>query len=214
LNKLHKSNYFKYLPDPIYKYGYDKQNIRLNGFSHNSYKYLIFGALDERKNITNVLTAYNAASLTFKSEILLVGPVQQPYLDYLNELIRGLKTIDNDHKKVFIRGEFVTNEEMEYYFSVSDVCLLTYKDFFGSSGLLGRAALHKKKVIGSNVGVISSLIDQYKLGITCDPHSIESISSGLSSVKSFTPDPGLFKSYYEKHSPEVFLKTLLKVESE
>ncbi len=115
-----------------------------------------------------------------------------------------------EHKKLLINASFVSNEEMDNYFSDSDACLLIYKDFFGSSGLLGRAALHKKKVIGANVGLLHELISKNKLGITCDPSSVEEISKALLKVIDIHPEPVVFDDFYKSYSPEIFLQTLLR----
>ena len=212
LNKIHKSAQFKYLPDPIYIYNTNPALSSLNTFDKSAYKFLVFGWLDERKNITLLLKAYDAADFDFKTELILVGPVREEYLEYLCSLISGLNSIDNKHKSIFIRGEFVTNEEMDYYFSIIDVCLLVYKDFFGSSGILGRAALHQKKVIAANMGVIEQLVNTYQLGITCDPYDTGSIAEALSSIHLYKTDPDLSTLFNKQHSPEAFLSTLLNVE--
>jgi hypothetical protein len=211
LNSIFKTRQFKYLADPVYTYASSGSLESLNVFRPSTYKYLIFGALDERKNITNILKAYDAASLDFDSEILLIGISKPPYLQYLNELISSCPSINNKHKKVFIRSEFVRDDEMDYYFSVSDVCLLIYKDFFGSSGLLGRAALHHKKVIGANTGVLGELIPQYNLGITTDPYSIEKITKSMSDIHDYALDHAKCQAFYEQHSPQAFLKQLVTV---
>jgi glycosyltransferase involved in cell wall biosynthesis len=213
LNKLHRSAKFKYLPDPIYTYKPVTSLSTLNGFSHTSYKYLIFGALDERKNIANILKAYSRAKLNFDSELLLIGSAETSYLEHLKDLISKLNSIDNEHKKVFIRAEFVTDEEMDYYFSISDVSLLIYKDFFGSSGLLGRVVLHKKKVIGSNAGVIGDLINKYELGISCDPYDILDMAKAFSSISKYKVNAAACDNFYKQHSPDAFLSTLLAVQT-
>ena len=112
-------------------------------------------------------------------------------------------------KKITLKTGFVTNEEMDNYFHSSDVCLLIYKDFYGSSGLLGRSALHKKKVVGSNVGLLKELIEHNKLGITCDPKSVEEISKALINIVTIHFDDENFESFYKQYSPETFFKTLL-----
>ncbi|HSB92414.1 MAG TPA: hypothetical protein VLC28_04820, partial [Flavitalea sp.] len=212
LNSIFKTRQFKYLADPVYTYTSKGSLESLNVFSPTSFKYLVFGALDERKNITNILKAYDAASLNFDSELLFIGISKPPYLQYLNELISNCPSIDNKHKKVYIRSEFVRDDEMDYYFSISDVCLLIYKDFFGSSGLLGRAALHHKKVIGANTGVLGELIPNYNLGLTTDPYSVPMITRSMSEIHDYQLDHSKCQAFYEQHSPQAFLKQLVTVE--
>jgi glycosyltransferase involved in cell wall biosynthesis len=204
LNQFHKKSQFKYLSDPIFSYPSALQTIKENKI----FNFLIFGSMSERKNITNIIKAYAAANFTIDTELIIVGSVNEIYLSYLHTLIKSLLTI-NSRKKITLKVGFVTDEEMDNYFHETDTCLLIYKDFFGSSGLLGRATLHKKKVIGANVGLLKELIEQNKLGITCDPKSIEEISKALVKIVDINIDDEHFESFYWKYSPEKFLKTLL-----
>ncbi len=204
LNKFHKTLQFKYLSDPIFSYPSALQTTQ----NDKIFKFLIFGSMNERKNITNIIKAYDAASFTISTELVIVGSASETYLNYLNTLIKNLKTIGTT-KKITLKVGFVTDEEMDNYFHETDVCLLIYKDFFGSSGLLGRATLHKKKVIGGNVGLLKELIEQNKLGITCDPKNVEEIAKALEKIIVTDIDIKNLESFYQKYSPEKFLKTLL-----
>jgi glycosyltransferase involved in cell wall biosynthesis len=204
LNTFHKTKQFKYLQDPIFSYPSALQTNHERSF----YTFLIFGSMSERKNITTIIKAYDASNFTIATELLIVGSAEESYLTYLNNLIRSLNTISTQ-KKITLKTGFVTNEEMDNYFHGSDVCLLIYKDFYGSSGLLGRSALHKKKVVGSNVGLLKELIEHNKLGITCDPKSVEEISKALINIVTIHFDDENFESFYKQYSPETFFKTLL-----
>jgi len=211
LNQIFRTSQFKYLADPVYTYSAKGSQESLNVFDSSSLKFLVFGALDERKNITNIIKAFDAAHLPNRAELLLIGHAKHPYLQYLGGLLSDCKNIDGKNKKVFIRSEFVTDEEMDFYFSISDVCLLIYKDFFGSSGLLGRAALHHKKVIGANTGVLGELIPSYHLGIITDPYSIEAITSSMEQIYAYELDEEKCEAFYQQHSPQAFLKQLVTV---
>ncbi|MBC7451408.1 MAG: glycosyltransferase [Cytophagales bacterium] len=205
LNRFHKTTQFTYLKDPIFSYPSSLQTAKDNKII----KFLIFGAINERKNITAILKAYDTAHFTDETELLIVGSSDKSYLVYLNNLIQSLTTINN-RKRITLKADFVSNEEMDNYFHQSDVCLLIYKDFYGSSGLLGRAALHKRKVIGANVGLLKELIEQNTLGITCDPNSVEDISKSLTAIVHLQLEDKNFESFYQQYSPETFIRTLLQ----
>jgi glycosyltransferase involved in cell wall biosynthesis len=205
LNKIHHSSIFRYLPDPIFSYdGNQMKNVLIPGQS-DVFRYLIFGSMSERKNITNIILAYDQIKLQRKTELLIVGPCSESYLVYLNDLIAGLITIDGLHKSIILRKEFVTNEQMNHYFSISDVCLLIYKDFFGSSGLLGRSALYNKRVIGPNTGLLRELIFDYKMGLIADPMDVQDIARSLAKIMKFNIDCSELQKFYENHSPDKFL---------
>ena len=204
LNKFHKTKQFKYLQDPIFSYPSSLQDAKRT----DSYKFLIFGAINERKNITAIIKAYDSTSFPIETELLIVGSIDDVYLNYLNSLIKEMPTLGS-YKKILLKSGFVTNEEMDNYFHQTNVCLLIYKDFYGSSGLLGRAALHKKKVIGPNVGLLKQLIEKNKLGTTCDPDNVLSISEALLEITNKDFDENHFESFYKNYSPNTFIKTLL-----
>lgn len=211
LNDIHKCNLFKYLPDPIFSHSKNPVQPFEANYVNESYKYLIFGFMDERKNITNILKAYDQAHFDVDTQLIIAGPATKEYLNYLESLITALKSIDKKRKKISIRVGFVSDEEMEYLFSITDVCLLIYKNFFGSSGLIGRAAFHKVKVIGSNVGLLSEMVTQNNLGITSDPNDVDNIAYALKSIQEFKVNGACFERFYQKNSPEFYLRTLLEV---
>jgi glycosyltransferase involved in cell wall biosynthesis len=208
LNRIHHSCIFKYLPDPIFSYSDYRQKKNLERRDHSIYKYLIFGSVSERKNISNIIRAYNQAVMPVRTQLLIVGPGSDDYIKYLKEMISGLSSIDGLHKSVFIKGAFVSNEEMDYYFSICNTCLLIYKDFFGSSGLLGRAALHKLKVVGAATGLLKKMIDTYRMGMTADPLDIPAIARALQAIIHYPVFPDDLERFYAQHSPERFLGML------
>jgi len=211
LNRFYNCSLFKFLPEPVFSY--PKNTVRhLDIMPKQSYRYLIFGSMDERKNITNILKAYDQTEFCNESEIIIAGPADKEFLQYLTNLINTLPSIDKVNKNVLLKPGFYSGEEMDYFFSISDVCLLIYKNHFGSSALLGRSAFHKVKVVGSNVGLLNEIIHEYRLGITSDPDDIKEISDSLKSIQNFEVDDFVFEDFYKKNSPEVYLKTLLEME--
>jgi len=211
MNKLYKTSKFRYLPDPIYPIDINESLSNKIPFSKSTFKLLIFGALDERKNITNVLKAFNEATFDTDAELLLVGHSNEQYQDYLKNLISSLPSIDNKHKRVYIRPEFVSDQEMDYYFSVTDVVIIVYKDFFGSSGLMGRATLHKKKVLGADTGLIGHLLTKHRIGLTADPYSVKSIAASMRAIYNFELDAEQCDMFNKQHSPDAFLKQLIAI---
>ena len=204
LNNKYKTNAFQYLPDPIFSY----QNNKV-ALTKSVYIFLIFGAISERKNIINIIKAYDLATINFNSELQIIGPASPEFERFLETLIPTCKTINGISKTIKIKNEFVTDAEMETCFAAADICLLIYKDFFGSSGLLGRAALHGKKVIGANVGLIAEIINKYNLGTTCDPTDVNDIAIKLATIKESNFDDYNGRKFYEEHQPEKFLSALL-----
>ena len=209
LNKYHNTQKFKYLPDPIFSYKSENYTSNIGINKNERFKFLLFGALNERKNVTNIFHAYNIAEFEYPTELILIGPSTPKYNEYLEKLISQLDNINIGNKKLTIKDEFVSDEDMDWIFSQCDVTLLIYKDFYGSSGLLGRACLHNLKVIGTNVGLLQSMITNYNLGANCDPNSVEDIAKTLIKCKELNIPHESFQKFYQNHTPDKFIETLI-----
>ena len=212
LNEKHHTDKFKYLPDPIFDYEFEEINSNLHIYINttNRITFLIFGSISERKNISNILIAYSRSIFKLPTHILIIGPSSTEYGDYLSNLINDLD-FDSQTKKVTNINKFISEGEKEIIHKLSNISLLIYKDFYGSSGLIGRAAKHQLPVVSSNVGLLNELVNKYGLGITVNPYSIEDISKALEkSAIEFANCSGMgFQSFYNDHSPEKFASTLL-----
>jgi hypothetical protein len=208
LNNIHRAECFTFLPDPIFNYLHPSDYALFKKKKSAVFQYLVFGSINERKNISNIISAYGKANIPFASELLIMGPAKNEYAAYLNNIIAGIDSIDNIRKKVKIKNDFVTNKEMDLAFCHANVCLVIYKDFFGSSGVLGRASLHHLKVIGPNAGLLQKLIDGFKLGITADPDDINDIAKSMENIISFEINDADMNDFYTAHSPEKFLHSL------
>ena len=71
--------------------------------------------------------------------------------------------------------------EIEYMrvLNETDLFYCCYRNFYGSSGIISEAMLLDRFVLGSNIGVISMMLQYYANGFTANPNSIESIAAEL-----------------------------------
>jgi len=213
LNNIHKTHVFKYLSDPIFDYKQSEKSSETiaSAISQDRIVFLIFGEISPRKNIKNILESFTLLDKDIQKKIalLIIGRVPHFFIDTFDELIKRFTTLNPDIELVIIKS-FVSNSEMEYYFSISDISLLIYADFYGSSGLIGRAAKYNMISLVPNVGLLSELCSQYKLGYPCDPYSVTDISNKMAVAcndiaQSKRIDGSLF---YTEHSPRYFLNIL------
>src|SRR5262249_47856102 len=155
--------YFRYLPDPIFVNGRVSANptpdIRKKfGIPSSSHIFLIFGAISDRKNIDNMVAAYREARLERPSVLLIVGKIKEDYKEEFARLTGGFNRDNKDPRKnILSLDEFVDEDEIDAYFKESDTVILCYKKFYGSSGLMGKAALHNKTCIVSTEGLLYHL---------------------------------------------------------
>ena len=94
---------------------------------------------------------------------------------------------------------------------------MPYINFFGSSSVLGHAARHKKLVLAPNKGIINHLVQQYGLGVTCEPSSPLSIYQSMEVLiqkETALKLKAQFEDFLAGRTPIIFAKTLLELESE
>lgn len=199
---------FYTLPDPYFGYppvpGYDLR--KTYGIPEENLIFLQFGYIDERKNLENIVLAFNALApeTSRKTTLLVIGKFKAGFKDHLLTLKKG------EYLMIF-RDEFVSDEEMESSFAQSDVILRMNINFFGSSGIIGVAAYHNKPVIASDTGVMAGIVTRYGLGSIVNPYAIQEIAAAVSG---FHTQPALRvidgSRYRTTHDLKAFAKTLLK----
>lgn len=212
LNRFHKKNSFRYLPDPVFDYGFEPDRINRN---NGEISFLIFGALTERKNIRQLINSFGRARFTQKAVLYLVGKTDtEEYLQSLKTLAETVLRAQEHEKKILFNTDFVSDEEMEKYHAATHISLLVYRNFFGSSGLIGRAAKHRQLVIAPSVGLLAEITRQYQLGITVDPLDQDAIARAMenaAATHSSHPFEGAAR-FYEEHHPNRFLEILFSID--
>ena len=208
LNLYHQKELFNFLPDPVFDYDYSSATVSRN---QEEFSFLLFGALTERKNIRNVIEAFGLASFQQKAVLHLVGKTQSDsYLQSLQKLAVETLAGQQHLKSIRFNCDFVSDAEMEQYHAHTHVSVLIYRNFFGSSGLIGRAAKHRQFVLAPSVGLLAALTEQYNLGKTVDPLNRDAIASSMElaeqQVKTHNYEGA--EQFYREHHPEQFLRVL------
>lgn len=207
--------YFRYLPDPIFindqPAATPARSIRGKfNIPSSSHIFLVFGAISDRKNIDNIVAAYQQARLERPSVLLIVGKIKEDYKEEFARLTGGFNRENTDPRKNIISlDEFVDDDEIDAYFRESDTIILCYKKFYGSSGLMGKAALHDKTCIVSTEGLLYHLGRQYSLGYAADPLDPQSIATALTSALDQPLQSSGCKQFVEDHSEQSFIRTIL-----
>ncbi|MEN9656358.1 MAG: hypothetical protein RL311_1339 [Bacteroidota bacterium] len=210
LNKRYKPVFYL-LPDPIFQSPVDNTiSIRKQyGIASDHKIVLIFGVIDERKNALNIIEALQAMPHSTLSTLTLmvVGTVAESYKEQLQQaaqLATGLQTIVIDR--------FVNNTEMEAIFQQSDLIMVTYIDFYVSSGVLGNAAKYNKPMVGSNYGLIGYQIQAFNMGKVVDPLDVQQLQHAMLTLLNdqnfkFTSQAN---DFVKVNSPEAFVEKLLE----
>jgi len=213
LNKKIK-NIFYNLPDPIET---DIKNIDSNTADNIVKKYaiepdkknlLVFGSIDARKNLINIIDALRLLPREIKKDIHLViagkfeNSVREKYLEYIQKYNNEISITHNDG--------FVNDEDRQLLFERCDFVLMPYINFFSASGILAHSINHNKNVIVSNKGIIGRIVKEHEIGIAVDSSSPEEIKKGIYELivnnKSYQYNSEALVNLY---SPENFCKTIL-----
>lgn len=213
LNKQLK-NVFQFLPDPIddslIKTDSDtEQRTHIKyGIGAGKKNLLLFGSIDERKNLINIINALLILPASLKQRIHFViagkfnGDVKEKYLTHINKHKHQISIAYSD--------EFINDEEREVLFENCDFVLMPYIKYYGSSGILGHAIKHNKRVIVSNKGLVSRMVTEYNLGKTVDPENINEIKDAIQELLLDDHQSSYdSRKFIEEYSPFNFSKTLL-----
>jgi glycosyltransferase involved in cell wall biosynthesis len=206
---------FVYLPDPI-----DLQNnataateILKNRYQIPAQKLvlLIYGNLSPRKNIPHILQSLERLSPEEQAKIVLLL-AGEPEKGYEDTLYRALDTVKKQCPAVsFVEHfHFFDPKATNNIFSLTDLVLVPYINFFNSSNVVGLAAKYNKPLIAPNVGVMYELVSKYQLGLCTDPNSADDIASAIQHFLQFSIKiDGL--RYCNDHSSATFCQKLLQL---
>jgi hypothetical protein len=206
-------SWFRYLPDPVFEdggTGIRSVSIRGQfGIPAATHIILAFGAMGARKNIGNIVEAYRQAHFEGDTVLLIAGKVRNDYRTTFNLAIDSFAGNTDPHKRVIAIDTFVDESDIDPYFREAGTILLCYSKFYGSSGLMGKAAQHGKTCIVPDRGLLSDLNDEYRLGYAVDPDDAGSIAKALSLAQREPLPAQGFQRFVHDHHESAFLRTLL-----
>lgn len=213
MNK-HIKDIFCFLPDPIDN---EIQNVAPENVERIVLKYgirpdkknlLLFGSIDNRKNLTKILNSLILLPKAIRDHVHLIiagkflQEMKETYVSQIEKCIGEVSIVYYD--------EFVADEEREVLFQYCDLVLMPYINFYSSSGILGHTIKHNKNVIASNSGLVGRIVNDNKIGITVNPLKEKEIKDAILDVLNRKTDyhykgDTLLKEY----EPNNFSKTLL-----
>lgn len=130
----------------------------------------IAGEVSKRKGLSSVVAALRLLRRAEQEqvELRIMGRTRRSQRNEIYSEIRRLRV----ESAVLIThtDEFVSDEALDQVIIGSDLVLLLYQRFIGSSGLLIRAARHNRPVLASKFGLLGALVCQNALGLTVDPY--------------------------------------------
>jgi hypothetical protein len=221
----HYPAYFKYLPDPVFLGSAVKaagrdgwlagiegkpagREVKKAGAPH---VFLVFGAMGARKNIRHIVDAYRQADLDGPSVLLVAGKVRADYKEEFVEAVSGFIKENKDPARSLVAvDEFIDDDQIDTYFRNADTIVLCYRKFYGSSGLMGKAAEYNKTCIVPDKGLLYDLTRQYSLGYSADPENVRQIARALSLAQKKPLGGSGHGQFVHDHSEKAFLETILQ----
>jgi hypothetical protein len=209
------SSWFRYLPDPVFNQhdpGAADRSLsirRLFGISPSAHILLAFGAMGARKNISNIVAAYRQAHFSGETVLLIAGRVRNDYRQEFDAAVNSFVVNTDTSKRLIVFDEFVDESHIDLYFRDAGTILLCYSKFYCSSGLMGKAALHRKTCILPDCGLLGALNQEYELGYAVDPGDVPGIAGAMSRAERHPLPTRGFLRFVEDHHENAFLRTLL-----
>lgn len=205
-----------YLPDPVQVYPNSEievEHVRSSlGVEPGRQVFLLFGVLDGRKGIHEILDAVLMLppELCHKFCLLLVGPVTPKRKEMIQAQIRNIPK----SAQIIEHYQFIPDRENQSYFLASDVVLAAYRGHIGTSSILIRAAAAGKPVLSTNYGLMGEWTRHHQLGITvnsADPGEIaHAMTQFLQESSQKFCDRAEMQKFAERNSAENYARVIFQ----
>jgi len=219
----------KFLPDPVQVYQ-DRRTVaevkKILGIKENRKVFLIFGFLDSRKGISDVMEVIATISRekSQKGCLLVVGPWEKNERALFNKQLMKIEKLSGF--QIIVNDSFVKDEDIQQYFKVTDYALALYRLHFGMSAIMVRAAAAQKPLITYNFGLMGKIVSENKLGIIIndnnnnngdnnnnnngDNNNLKERIEILLENKNFLGDKDKMKDFADLNQAENYAKVILE----
>lgn len=154
----------------------DKNSARKHlNIDSNGLVMLFFGQIKKVKGVNILLEAFVEINKKYPNlKLILAG---NPWKDDFSQY---QKIIDDNNLGSVIRTDirYIKDEEIKYYYSASDICILPYLDVY-QSGVIQLAYAYRKPVVATNIGAFKETVIDGKTGFLCEPGSINSLVNAI-----------------------------------
>ena len=201
----------KFLPDPVQVYPTTKSKSEVKaglGIDKSKKVFLIFGFLDSRKGITEVMEAIGniERDKSKKGCLLIVGPWEEKELKLFNSQLSKIK--QSTDFQIVIIDSFIKDEDIQQYFKVADYALTLYNKHIGMSAIMVRAAAAQKPLVSSSFGLLGKIVIENELGITINNDLKEKLEMLLDNEIS-VGNKEKMKAFAELNQAENYAKVIL-----
>ncbi|MEM8718412.1 MAG: glycosyltransferase [Cyanobacteria bacterium P01_G01_bin.39] len=184
INRLAQVPKAKPSADPVQTYPDSDVNLAALksklGIDPSRQVHLLFGNLNKRKGLEQVLTAIALmrTKTVQKLCLLLVGSMSEE--NYRKFQLQKTQLTKSQPVEIIDHNQYVPEPDIQNYFALADVILAPYQRHVGMSGILNRAAVARKPVLSTDYGLMGEITRRYQLGLTVDSSNPQQIAQGLS----------------------------------
>ena len=148
----------------------------------NGRLFLSYGFLRDNKN----LDLFIRAMVEQPDAYLIVAGRNQSTKDKGFPFYEALAEECGVKDRIHFDEGFISEAKTDYYFRLCDYIVLTYdKSFRSQSGVVNIAANYKKPVIASSgSSPLQKCVEDYSLGVFCEPDSLDGLTAGLARLLS------------------------------
>lgn len=215
LNQKLDTDKFHPLADPVFIYGNGFMINRRNSETaqkNSKTSFLFLGEVSERKGIYKLLSAIRHIPPDVRKRITI--NIAGNASNDANNIRQAIEKLSTFHPNLFkfVSLSRINENTFEKLLFSADYILLLHQRSEGSSGILGKASVARKPVIGPREGLIGKLIREYNLGIQIDTKDPRAIASALIQCSASYSEAVKhnFSGFMIDHSPEKFVSTLLE----
>ncbi len=152
---------------------------RTLGIAPDRRVFLLLGVLDRRKGVVELLQSLDGLSADAARRIcvLFVGPLS----DALREaVVRRIQSLQEKLPiQILLQDGYVQDDQVQHYYDLADVVLVTYQRHMGSSLALIRAAHAGKPSLASDYGLLGQLVQRRRLGATVNTADTAALAGAI-----------------------------------
>jgi glycosyltransferase involved in cell wall biosynthesis len=207
-----------YLPDPVQTQNQSEitpQHLHKQlGIQSNRQVLLLFGALNGRKGIYELLDAIAQLPHEYCQKICLIMAGGANTSEQIQIKAKVAEICQTNPVQIIEYYNFIPEDHVLAYFQLADIVLAPYQRHVGMSGILLLAATAGKPILSSDYGLMGELVRRYHLGLTVDSTKPEEIVKGitrcLTEPSQTLCDRTQMQSFAEQHSAEYYASTIFQ----
>lgn len=136
---------------------------------------LFFGQIKKVKGLGVLINAFSEVCKRSNNiHLVIAGSVWDDDFSIYEQKIQQYNLSD----KITCDIRYIKDEEIEYFYSASDINVLPYLDVY-QSGVIQLAYAYKKPVIATNIGAFTSIVEDGVNGFICEVNDYLSLSNAI-----------------------------------